>query len=507
MARSWLLLAALAAAVFAVAAAQADTDAQFDDFELPEDALADVQTQRHTEETSQIETLLNKMESKIRNELASLSKTYSKNLKSYEKAKGAMESAKGAMNSGNSRLNQELALIKKLREMLGGFRTGKKAVRSFAAAGLAGQLIVEAACIAMRPGNGWTFAVRRNCGSQYKTCAQVCASSRESQAGTLQCFNAIHMYQNQGSRSNHVSGLKTYRYNGCGGGCGPNYCCCSQKYRSSDLQESDDLADPADPEDVASDDDTMDEANDSVALTDVQGHLESSWNRYDAAGQILAQATCTAISGGHWSFAVRRNCGGQYRTCSQVCSGLTDSQAGRLSCHESLHLYANSPHNSANKPGLKVYRYRSCGGGCGPNYCCCRGTGSRSSDLAELDIPADVEETGSADDAVDLVSEDANRFDRHDLEGQTLAEATCTALNGGGWSFAVRRDCSSKLSCAQICGAVHENQVPRMRCYNSLHLYANNYANGAERTGLKTYKYNSCSNTGCGPNYCCCKQA
>lgn len=88
--------------------------------------------------------------------------------------------------------------------------------------------------------------------------------------------------------------------------------------------------------------------------------------------QIQAQATCTAIRPGiGWVFAVTRTNGAQ--TCDQLCSQQTEGQAGRLSCFNSLHIYAIN--NAAPKDqaiGFKTYRYNTCAYlDFGPNYCCC----------------------------------------------------------------------------------------------------------------------------------------
>jgi len=88
--------------------------------------------------------------------------------------------------------------------------------------------------------------------------------------------------------------------------------------------------------------------------------------------QILAEASCVALSpnAGH-VFAVARSCDKFSASCEQVCSGLSDGKSGSLQCFNSLHIYDNGPFSGVNQLGLKVYKYNSCGGGCGPNYCCC----------------------------------------------------------------------------------------------------------------------------------------
>ncbi|CAH1776699.1 unnamed protein product [Owenia fusiformis] len=113
---------------------------------------------------------------------------------------------------------------------------------------------------------------------------------------------------------------------------------------------------------------------------EAESHDESDFvNYYDE----IAEATCTAMNtAGGWTYAVRRECGGS-RTCATICSDAQlraqDGQvAGRaMTCFNSLHVYGNRPkfaHGVAGyeKLGLKMYRYNGCGGGWGPNYCCCR---------------------------------------------------------------------------------------------------------------------------------------
>ena len=88
------------------------------------------------------------------------------------------------------------------------------------------QILAQASCTALKPSGGWTFAVQRECGSSAPSCDEVCKSLKEGQAGQLSCFNSLHIYANQPFTSTAELGLKVHKYNGCGGGCGPNYCCC-----------------------------------------------------------------------------------------------------------------------------------------------------------------------------------------------------------------------------------------------------------------------------------------
>lgn len=97
--------------------------------------------------------------------------------------------------------------------------------------------------------------------------------------------------------------------------------------------------------------------------------------------------------------------------------------------------------------------------------------------------------------------------------GQIQAQATCTALaRTNSWVTAVPRTCSGDApTCAEICGTVssrtEDSQVKTAayhQCTGSLHIYENTPADAADQVGLKTYKYDSCDQGSCGPNYCCC---
>jgi hypothetical protein len=82
---------------------------------------------------------------------------------------------------------------------------------------------------------------------------------------------------------------------------------------------------------------------------------------------MLALAACTGMNttGGR-NFAMRRECGGAIPDCATVCAN-----AG-LTCHNSIHVYSDPSHSAPYVKGMELHRYNSCGGGCGPNYCCCR---------------------------------------------------------------------------------------------------------------------------------------
>ena len=86
--------------------------------------------------------------------------------------------------------------------------------------------------------SGWVYAVRRDCKAEAPTCAQVCADpklrAQDTQTASFTSWTyigSIHVYYNRPTTGLGVTpmlGLKQhyYGYNGCGGGCGPNYCCC-----------------------------------------------------------------------------------------------------------------------------------------------------------------------------------------------------------------------------------------------------------------------------------------
>ncbi len=83
-----------------------------------------------------------------------------------------------------------------------------------------GQIVAQASCTAINPSGGYTWSVRRECSALTPDCTTVCANLGKT------CFNSLHIYGNQPHTAEYQLGLQTYRYEGCGGGCGPNYCCC-----------------------------------------------------------------------------------------------------------------------------------------------------------------------------------------------------------------------------------------------------------------------------------------
>lgn len=97
-------------------------------------------------------------------------------------------------------------------------------------------LLAQSQCVGLSTRAGWVYAVRRHCTASTPTCLQICANptlrQQDSQVAgrAMVCFNSVHIYGNRPQTGTGLPaprlGLKTYRYNNCGGGCGPNYCCC-----------------------------------------------------------------------------------------------------------------------------------------------------------------------------------------------------------------------------------------------------------------------------------------
>ncbi len=98
---------------------------------------------------------------------------------------------------------------------------------TFAPFGKEGQILAQATCTAMRPEQGFTFAVQRICERELPSCAEICGNLFEQQAGNLSCFGALHIYANPFFTADATLGLKTMKQTSCDvTACGPNYCCC-----------------------------------------------------------------------------------------------------------------------------------------------------------------------------------------------------------------------------------------------------------------------------------------
>ena len=102
---------------------------------------------------------------------------------------------------------------------------------------------------------------------------------------------------------------------------------------------------------------------------------------------ILAQASCSIYfpnTAHTWVYAVRKVCSSSGPTCTEVCTSkylhVQDPQTAPKTtwkCIGSMHIYLGRPatgNGNTPKLGLKTafLGIESCGGGCGPNYCCCR---------------------------------------------------------------------------------------------------------------------------------------
>ncbi|XP_060575085.1 uncharacterized protein LOC132732631 [Ruditapes philippinarum] len=204
-----------------------------------------------------------------------------------------------------------------------------------------------------------------------------------------------------------------------------------------------------------------------VVVLHFVGHAQS-FNYKDE----IAQGTCTSIltGGPDHVYAVRRSCNyGSKETCDAVCSKLGKH------CYNAVNVYPEVMigNTETGKESLHAYKYNSCTNpGCGPNYCCCA--------INKHPLP------------------NPNAFK------DEIAQATCTAILPGahGHVYAVRRNCSGKDTCDDVCSNISKS------CFNALHLYNSATLDNTEtgKEGLHTYRYNSCKNTGCGPNFCCCRK-
>jgi len=103
--------------------------------------------------------------------------------------------------------------------------------------------MANSACVGMSVGHnklGHITAVRRPCSNYYGDCNAVCRNAPINNPGTgtqahqWSCFDSLHVYKDHPKLTDN-SGAYTdsgkvgpviYRYGGCAGDCGPNYCCC-----------------------------------------------------------------------------------------------------------------------------------------------------------------------------------------------------------------------------------------------------------------------------------------
>eukprot|EP00163_Fabomonas_tropica_P011069 TRINITY_DN2153_c0_g1_i2.p1 TRINITY_DN2153_c0_g1~~TRINITY_DN2153_c0_g1_i2.p1 ORF type:complete len:403 (-),score=97.72 TRINITY_DN2153_c0_g1_i2:249-1457(-) len=112
------------------------------------------------------------------------------------------------------------------------------------------RVAVQAACTAMAPPGVAVTAVTRVCGSGAgrPPCSQVCKMLNDKKQDFAwrgedaidwlkkfgdkdwECINSLHYYGNNNLNNNGgVHSHKMYKYQSCGGGCGPNTCCCIKK--------------------------------------------------------------------------------------------------------------------------------------------------------------------------------------------------------------------------------------------------------------------------------------
>eukprot|EP00092_Neocalanus_flemingeri_P042759 GFUD01046889.1.p1 GENE.GFUD01046889.1~~GFUD01046889.1.p1 ORF type:complete len:131 (-),score=20.15 GFUD01046889.1:60-452(-) len=120
----------------------------------------------------------------------------------------------------------------------------------------------------------------------------------------------------------------------------------------------------------------------SCLLATTQGGRKTLGGRKYNLDEMAASA-CVGISlpGYQTVVAVRRQCGG-VADCTAVCENAdpfgNGAANGGFTCFNSLHVYNNRPilgkyGENAGKYGPIIHKYGACGGGCGPNYCCCKG--------------------------------------------------------------------------------------------------------------------------------------
>lgn len=104
----------------------------------------------------------------------------------------------------------------------------------------AAAVIAQGACTGLYPSlakGGYVFSVPRECSKEASDCKSICEKlhrtvdnrklRRSLRKRQQSCFNSIHVYDKAPSANLGAAGTQTYVYNSCGGGCGPNFCCCS----------------------------------------------------------------------------------------------------------------------------------------------------------------------------------------------------------------------------------------------------------------------------------------
>eukprot|EP00092_Neocalanus_flemingeri_P073164 GFUD01090210.1.p2 GENE.GFUD01090210.1~~GFUD01090210.1.p2 ORF type:complete len:132 (+),score=15.89 GFUD01090210.1:34-429(+) len=104
--------------------------------------------------------------------------------------------------------------------------------------------MATSACTGMSVGHnkiGYVVAVRRQCNKLAADCNTVCQNSPAFPGiNRWSCFDSLHLYKNRPELGKRIGptteitpppgvgkyGPVIYRFGGCHGGCGPNYCCC-----------------------------------------------------------------------------------------------------------------------------------------------------------------------------------------------------------------------------------------------------------------------------------------
>lgn len=142
-----------------------------------------------------------------------------------------------------------------------------------------------------------------------------------------------------------------------------------------------------------------------------------------------------------------------------------------------------------------------------------------TSQLSNESSAAALETARNALEVSDQASKEAALLKRIPLGvlEQMQAQAICTAISptSVSWISAVRRKCDNTVvaTCEQICANLGTTAPDYQRrnagtqsCINSIHIYSEPDISTVDFVpGLKTHRYNSCTNTQCGPNYCCCE--
>ena len=109
------------------------------------------------------------------------------------------------------------------------------------------ELLAQASCqaIASQQNNyGRVYAVGRQCSTTAGSCDAICLSAnltrqdRQTVSHIWSAIGAFHIYYDRpsttsGTVDNAMLGLKSKRECTLHNGCGPNFCCCIARYRSS----------------------------------------------------------------------------------------------------------------------------------------------------------------------------------------------------------------------------------------------------------------------------------